>query len=1229
MKKLQCFCNIKRVLQRSIAMICMACVIPTSLQAQIAQKSDDYSLNRNPNNYSIATPNAATFNKYMDSPVDLYSGTAQVNIPVYTLKDGSVELPISLSYATSGIKVNEEAGWVGLGWMLDVGGCITRKVIGEIDCYNPEPYYKNVMAAYEQTGKLSNTTHIKGPWSSDMRLAMDWFLTEPSMRKAHYEGRFNPDVFCYSCPDGKGRFVIDSRNDSIYLLDRREDVKIEMTTERSFSKGQVVDALGSRLKGFKLTFPNGVVHNFTLMSVMSTNFPVYMGVQSEFYALSQTVYPNGQKVDYSYDTTAVNWGFSYGENLKSVILSSSVRVDNNQACGDNRVARSHSSRSFIDCTGREVNLTRIKTDNYEVHFVSSLRDDLPEVKKLDRIYVKSLAAVQPTDTCCWDYRFSYDYFISEDSGNCWSKYASHLSVYRQKEHMLKRLKLNTVFATAGGQETEKYRFFYNAKTLPRKDSYAVDYWGYYNGQLNNISFIPDIYYLMWHDPIQYQKIQDLPRDNSEPLSKAMRAYDFESSKASILTGVQYPTGGYSEIVYEPHHFVDYFVPTLSQTRTDLPTESVVIYDNNSFDDHGSDLYSTPKNHFYSFKEDKVVTVTVSLFRGKNTWKSVAGHRAYLYYIENDKPVRKDLSLKEECEALHIKEEINHQSLPSTTVSKSYKLTVKKGTGYFVVDLPDELGDQTIGSGTDARISMLVKYDNKVEGKRESEGAGVRIKEVNFYDSPSKGTCLQQISYEYVDPETNTCSGLLLNKLQFVNYYPGTYDKLGQYFTTACNFQKVESIACRSDKLELSGSNFFSSPYQSSANVGYTYVKETKHKDGQEGHTWYKYHNEEPRMEEHSIPVYSPLNGSLLETAVYNAAKTLVQKTQFTYEAPVYRYYFGMNFYDRINLFPELFYQSGWQCMTMSDNSDGASYYLGCNNSLFYAQMAFWQDGFENTYVGSVNRLAMVVHPLNFYNIRLKEKRMWKDGVEIRETYNYNLQTQQLKEKQIGLSDGGTLKITYTYPNDCPWGIYTTMTQKHCISPIVEEKKFKNGRLMESILTEFLQVSEGLYLPSVQHYSEITTPLAASTVTFSSAGRNKTVYPADNIVYHHYDKYGHVLNLSVNNRESIYLWSYKGQYPVAEIDNISYDTVKAALGSVTPENLSSMPIPNMDLLRSLRTKLPAAHVRIYEYKSSAGVSRAMLPNGNTVGYEYDSLNRLVKMKDYNGKTTEEYGYHYKP
>lgn len=88
--------------------------------------------------------------------------------------------------------------------------------------------------------------------------------------------------------------------------------------------------------------------------------------------------------------------------------------------------------------------------------------------------------------------------------------------------------------------------------------------------------------------------------------------------------------------------------------------------------------------------------------------------------------------------------------------------MKKGTGYFVVDLPDELGDQTTGNGTNAKIYMLVKYDNGMEEKRESEGAGVRIKEVNFYDSPSKSTCLQQISYEYVNPETNTCSGLLLN-----------------------------------------------------------------------------------------------------------------------------------------------------------------------------------------------------------------------------------------------------------------------------------------------------------------------------------------------------------------------------------------------------------------------------------------------------------------------------------
>ena len=98
--------------------------------------------------------------------------------------------------------------------------------------------------------------------------------------------------------------------------------------------------------------------------------------------------------------------------------------------------------------------------------------------------------------------------------------------------------------------------------------------------------------------------------------------------------------------------------------------------------------------------------------------------------------------------------------------------------------------------------------------------------------------------------------------------------------------------------------------------------------------------------------------------------------------------------------------------------------------------------------------------------------------------------------------------------------------------------------------------------------------------------------------------------------------------MAEIAGVSYDMVKSALGSITPDALSATAIPDTGLLRGLRIKLPAADIRLYEYRASTGMSGVAFPNGCTVGYEYDPFNRLAKVKDTDGKVTEEYEYHYK-
>ncbi len=81
------------------------------------------------------SPEAAAFAKYGQYPVDKNTGVVKIDIPLYTIKSGELELPISISYHASGIKVDEIASWVGLGWTLNAGGAVSRAIMGGPDQY--------------------------------------------------------------------------------------------------------------------------------------------------------------------------------------------------------------------------------------------------------------------------------------------------------------------------------------------------------------------------------------------------------------------------------------------------------------------------------------------------------------------------------------------------------------------------------------------------------------------------------------------------------------------------------------------------------------------------------------------------------------------------------------------------------------------------------------------------------------------------------------------------------------------------------------------------------------------------------------------------------------------------------------------------------------------------------------------------------------------------------------
>lgn len=72
------------------------------------------------------SPEAAAMMRNINIPVSHYTGTANINVPLYTIRTRDMEIPIQLDYHASGIKVQDFAAWVGLGWRLSVPASITR-----------------------------------------------------------------------------------------------------------------------------------------------------------------------------------------------------------------------------------------------------------------------------------------------------------------------------------------------------------------------------------------------------------------------------------------------------------------------------------------------------------------------------------------------------------------------------------------------------------------------------------------------------------------------------------------------------------------------------------------------------------------------------------------------------------------------------------------------------------------------------------------------------------------------------------------------------------------------------------------------------------------------------------------------------------------------------------------------------------------------------------------------
>jgi YD repeat-containing protein len=149
------------------------------------------------------SPEASNLFRYQDYPMDYSMGLPQISIPLYVVKSGSLEVPLSISYHASGRRVYDQDGPIAVGWTLNAGGSISRTIYGSADFHFgpygihpfPFPFVTSNLTNlndYEYLEKImhyNNTSISNHPW---------------------YDSEY--DVFSYSIGDKGGKFIFKDSN---------------------------------------------------------------------------------------------------------------------------------------------------------------------------------------------------------------------------------------------------------------------------------------------------------------------------------------------------------------------------------------------------------------------------------------------------------------------------------------------------------------------------------------------------------------------------------------------------------------------------------------------------------------------------------------------------------------------------------------------------------------------------------------------------------------------------------------------------------------------------------------------------------------------------------------------------------------------------------------------------------------------------------------------------------
>lgn len=1119
-----------------------------------------------------SSPETSKFNQFIDTPVGYNTGMPNIDINLGEINIDGVLVPISLSYHSDGIKVDEKATWVGLGWSLNAGYKVSRKENGIPD--------ESRLFTQLDSNSLTSIQGIKNFCDNNAETPTNMQILSTYLKKEDTNADYRPDEFNYSTANSAAKFLF-------------SQLKQKFITFPSNMDKIYVDYQLNKINNIKITDDNGVKY--------------FYGIDSNSKERTNPLMHNFYN----------SWNVCKIENIKNQVISFSYDLYSLQNYERPLVLMDDFSTTMSNEQVISLESSCIKEINYpegKIEFIAETnRQDLKQFPKLHSI-IFSNKANQVIKTII----FNYSYFINT---------LPNTSSDNFTENSGKRLKLDSIdILNNTNTEKQSYSFSYYDANIPDRLKGGSDYWGYYNGTVQN--GVPSRVKYATNITLQ-QEERGIMEGYYSGGDKNINTQTFN---VFLLKSITYPTGAKQEYVYENN---------LGKLSSDTDQRFFCIANKylpvnqmlRNYNVNISGLFSqTYADGIYFGYPAPSEIVTLNQYEKKYIFRT--------RFPINDGNMRSAGTLYTNNLSHNFDKTVqgvtNASQLNMGIEEKKYLIkngvkTLVSGLGSMNTSLPFHnekyilfYGLNLLNDNYDTfeiEISFIynklltsqlnnkpfnfnynlddVKRDfNEIYNDNVYLVGGARIKEIIASD---KSSIIKKRVYKYSDDLSE--SGLAY----FVPSFSQKRAKIVRYVDNQCG------LPCgflADSYWRYSSDGIFNT--SNGSNVAYQYVEEQIYgiNNSYLGKTVYEYYL--------SI-LSSDSNYTLFNANPYSFINTFDWVNKSVKSKKIY------NSTDNINPLVKEEYEYFFNRPNIIESVDEIRNDLATNDMVVTLGDDYLESIFY-TYNKNDRKVPYFKHFLGFSLPKTKKITEYFNGASLTNTtsFNYNFSGDLLQlSSQIAVnSKEETLKTEYKYPSDLI-GIEQTPFMQGLVNA---------NRVSEPVITKTFNGVTKLSEKHIEYdNSSFTGNLLLPKGVHSNKGIadiNVTAVTDRELTFDKYDNQGNVLQYTPQNgAPTSVIWGYNKAHPIAKIENATNSQIASALGISNINTLDETSLSTINNLRS-NPALQNAMITTYTYKPLIGVSGITDTKGDLSIYEYDSFGRLESIKDSKNNFLKEFEYNYK-